>query len=163
MVEAVGVNVIVCACPDVELEVLIYASTPPVPPLPVTVTVTEFAVVSNWKPDGAVRIIYPTGIPVLSVSVITGPVKVVNVPPVESADIAPPPVAVVTVAVAKAELATARSRPTINEEQTDDVFITFRGVFIFHGSGAKIVECGSGSWPARACVRQAMTDNRGAW
>jgi hypothetical protein len=46
-------------------------------PLPLTATDTELAVVSNWNPDGAFRIIVPAGIPVVFDSVIMGPVKVV--------------------------------------------------------------------------------------
>jgi hypothetical protein len=100
IVVVVGVTVFVVPCPVVEFDVLICASVP----VPVTVTVTD-AVVSNWNPVGAVRIILPTDIPLLSDSVITGPVKTVDVPPVESAEMALPPVATVTVPVALAVVA----------------------------------------------------------
>ena len=77
-----------------------FASAPDPPaPLPETVTVTELAVVSNWKPAGAFRIMVPVDIPGSSDSLSTGPVRVVYapVPPVAavSAEIALPPVAVV--------------------------------------------------------------------
>ena len=75
----------------------------PLPLAVVTATDTEFAVVLNSKPDGAVRIMVPTDIPAAFVSVITGPVKVVYapVPPVlaVSAEMALPPVATVTLPV----------------------------------------------------------------
>ena len=54
----------------------------------------------------------PVGMPVPSVSVITGPVNVVNVPvppvTVVLAEILPPPLAVLTLAAAKAGLAVMR-------------------------------------------------------
>ena len=98
---AVSVTVFEVPWPDVVSEVFILAVVPPL-----VETVTEFTVVSNSKPVGAFKIMLPVDIPALSVSVITGPVKVVYapVPPVAavSAEMAPPPVAVVMVAVASA-------------------------------------------------------------
>lgn len=103
MFVVVGVTVFDVPCPVVEFAVLICASVL----LPVTVTVTG-AVVSNWKPVGMFTIMDPAIIPMPSVSVITGPVKAVDGPLVESAEIALPPVATVTVPVARAVAAPTR-------------------------------------------------------
>ncbi len=76
-------------------------SAVPVPPIRVTVAVTVEPV-SNTNPDGAFNTIVPVPIslPVLSSS--TGPVNVVHVPPVLSAEMALPPVAAVTATAASA-------------------------------------------------------------
>ena len=69
------------------------------PPFFDTVAVTEFAVVLKTKPEGAVKIIVPVLIVPAASSARVGPVSVVQgVLPAVSADMAPPPVAAVTVA-----------------------------------------------------------------
>ena len=73
----------------------------PLPPMRVTKTVGAAPPVSNSKPDGALRIMVPVPMSAVAPSDITGPVNEVKVPPVVSAEIAEPPVAEVTVAVAR--------------------------------------------------------------
>src|SRR3989442_12850563 len=76
----------------------------------VTVAVTVEAV-SNTTPEGAFNTIVPVPIslPVLSSS--TGPVNVVHVPPVLSAEMALPPVAAVTATAASAVSAPSKKIP----------------------------------------------------
>ncbi len=68
----------------------------------VLVAVTLLVVVLKINPDGAFKIIVPVPISALAPSVMAGPVSVVNVPPVVSAEMAEPPVAGVAVAAANA-------------------------------------------------------------
>jgi len=79
-----------------------------------TATVTEPAVVSNSNPAGAVRIMVPALISLFAPSSSTGPVKAIQVPPVVSAEMLEPPVAVVTVAVACAFDEIPMNRPAAN-------------------------------------------------
>lgn len=97
---------------------------PPLPLLSATATVTATDV-RNSKPLGAFRMIVP--IPMsptaLEPSVRTGPVRVVKVPPVVSAEIALPPVTAVTATVAEASLGS--SKETIN--RTNAISLHFTG------------------------------------
>jgi hypothetical protein len=122
MVMVVVVGVTVCGLPPLKVRGDVPATVP-------TVTVT-FAVVSNWKPAGAFKMIVPTGLLMsrFAPSVSTMLPNAVDTP-------VPPEIAVSadtfklgaeTVAAAKAALAVAKRRPTINAEQTDDVFIQVR-------------------------------------
>lgn len=100
IVEAVGVTVCEIA-PFIRKDL----PAPQFPAKLVTVAVTLFAAVLNTNPDGALKIIVPKPISAVTPSVSTGPVREVNVPPVVSAEIADPPVAVVIVTAAKTVLA----------------------------------------------------------
>ena len=93
-------------------------SAVPAPAVLVTVAVTVEAV-SNTNPEGAFNTIVPVPIslPVLSSS--TGPVKVVHVPPVLSAEMALPPVAAVTATAATALSAPSKTNPRTRRQTMD--------------------------------------------
>ena len=93
----------------------------PEPAILVTVAVTVEAV-SNTNPAGAFNTIVPVPIslPVLSSS--TGPVNVVHVPPVLSAEMALPPVAAVMLTAACALSAPSKANPKAMRPTTDLAF-----------------------------------------
>ena len=97
------------------------ASAVPAPAILVTVAVTVEAV-SNTNPEGAFNTIVPVPIsfPVLSSS--SGPVKVVHVPPVLSAEMALPPVAAVMLTAACALSAPSKTNPKATRPTMDLAF-----------------------------------------
>ena len=93
----------------------------PAPAILVTVAVTVEAV-SNTNPEGAFKMIVPVPIslPVLSSS--TGPVNVVQVAPVLSAEMALPPVAAVMLTAACARSAPSKTNPRATRPTMDLAF-----------------------------------------
>ncbi len=87
--------------------------TPLMFPVPVTFTVTV-AFVLNRKPLGAVKMIVPVPMSPELLSAATRPVKVVQEPPVLSAEMAEPPVAAVTVTLLAAQAFPAQRRTSAN-------------------------------------------------
>ena len=120
MVMVVVVGVTVCGLPPLKVRGNVPATVP-------TVTVT-FAVVSNWKPAGALKMIVAAVVLLMSrfapsVSTMLPKGEDTPLPPEIAVSADTFKVGTLTVAVAKAELAVARSRPPIIADQTDDVFI----------------------------------------
>ena len=93
----------------------------PAPAVLVTVAVTVEAV-SNTNPEGAFNTIVPVPISLPALSSSTGPVNVVHVPPVLSAEMALPPVAAVMLTAACARSAPSKTNPKATRPTMDLAF-----------------------------------------
>ena len=87
----------------------------PLPAIRVTNTVGAVPPVSKINPEGTFKIIVPVPISAVAPSEITEPVKEVYDPPAVSADIAEPPVAAVTAAVAETDSILPKNRERIEK------------------------------------------------
>ena len=119
------VVVIVTAIVEPLARSLILRLSFPFPAVRVTKTVGDVPPVSKTNPDGTFSIIVPVPMSAVAPSEIIGPVKEVWEPPVVSAEIAEPPVADVTVTVAKTSEDIPKRQINTTKNRIQNLFTIF--------------------------------------